>query len=307
MRRCIRSAGKVGGSALGLIAFGFMTVTLASAPAHAALTMVYVRAQGGATTENRMIFDEHHIRMDGVPGGMGASPHGRGQGPGRAARAHSVILDASLRKMMVIDPDQRSYHEMTEADMRQMKARMDAMKAQMQERMKNMPPEQRKMMEQMMGGKAAGAMASGNAPVVRYEALGQKKTVAGHACEMYKVLVGDMMTSHTCFAPWSSGIVSKADVESFKALAAELKKMFDVTGMGGNQDWSKIPGVPVEETHFGLDGKTVEWTNTLKSTQRGSVPADTFTVPAGYKKEALPTGPAFGGGSGGPRGRRPTP
>jgi hypothetical protein len=274
------------------------TVWLASAPASAALTLNYVRTQAGAKSDLRMTFDEHHIRMDGVHEGPAAGPHG-GPGAGHGPRANAVIVDAAGRKMIMLNPDKRTYHEITEADLQQMKARLETARAQMQERMKNAPPEQRKMMEQMMGGNAA-AMTTGELPPVRYDALGQKKTVAGYPCEMYKVTIGEIAKSNSCFSPWSSGLVTKAEVEKFKALALEMKKMTSALGPSADHDWTKVPGIPIEETHFAADGKTVLWTSTLKSVERGAVPASTFAPPADYTKEELPMGP----GMGGPAGRR---
>lgn len=304
-RAILRATGRIAALAAGGLCL------LGASPAHAALKLNYQRVQDGQTTENRLTFDDMHLRMDGLPHEGAPAGHDPGGGTApRGPRAHAVILDGTLHKMLMINTEGKSYREITESDMKQVKERMVAMRTQMAERMKNMPPEQRKMMEKMMGGKGAAgaAMMSGETLAVTYESMGQKKTVAGFPCQMFKVMLGQVLLSQTCFAPWDANVVNKAEAEKFKNLALELKKMFDMgQGAGAGQDWTKVPGMPVEEVHFAPDGKTATWTNTLKSVERGAVPADTFSAPAGFKKEEGgmfgPGGPGGPGGPAGPGGR----
>jgi hypothetical protein len=227
--------------------------------------------------------------MEGMGGGGG--PRGGGRSAG------IVILDAGAKKVLIVDPEKKAYHELTEADAKMMKERMDAMKAQMAERMKNMPPEHRQQAEEMMNRMGAGA---GGPPEIKYEPLGTKKKVAGYPCEMYKVSVGTFSTSESCLAPWSSNLVTKAEAEQFQKTFADMEKAFAGLGMMRMNDLSKAPGIPVEQTHMGQDGKP-EWTLTLKSVSRGSIPAAQFQVPAGFKKEEMPMGRG-GMGPGGPHG-----
>jgi hypothetical protein len=117
---------------------------------------------------------------------------------------------------------------------------------------------------------------------------------------MYKVSVGTFSTSESCLAPWSSNLVTKAEAEQFQKTFADMEKAFAGLGMMRMNDLSKAPGIPVEQTHMGQDGKP-EWTLTLKSVSRGSIPAAQFQVPAGFKKEEMPMGRG-GMGPGGPHG-----
>jgi hypothetical protein len=150
------------------------------------------------------------------------------------------------------------------------------------------------MMEQMMSRMGGGG---GDGPTLKYESLGGKKTIAGFACETYKVSMGDRVLNESCFAPWTSKIVTKAEAAEWQKLGAEFAKIFG--GMPGVRqlDWSKSPGVPIEQVTTGEDGsKTV---NTLKSISRGQVPASLFEVPAGFTKQERTVG------KGGPRGMGP--
>jgi hypothetical protein len=258
---------------------------LTSSVASAGLTLTYERkSASGETGTSQMMFEPGHVRMEGMGGGR--------------ARTGAIIVDAAAKKMIMLDLDKKSYHEMTEADAKQMKERMDAMRAQMAERLKSMPPDQRKQAEGMMN-----RMGAGGAPIeIKYEPLGTKKKVSGFACEMYKVSVGTMSSSEACIAPWSSNIVTKAEADAFRKSFAEMEKAFSSLGPMRSNDWSKAPGIPVEQSHLGQDGKP-EWTMTLKSVNRGTIPAAQFQVPAGFTKQEMPMMGGRGpGGPGGPHG-----
>jgi hypothetical protein len=261
---------------------------LTSGVASAGLTLTYDRKNAsGESGTAVMMFEPGRIRMDGMGGG----------GPRGGGRTSSVIFDGGAKKITIIDQDKKTYHELTEADAKAMKERMDGMKAQMAERMKTLPPEQRKQAEEMMnrmGGGGSGAIE------IKYDSLGKKKKVAGFDCEMYKVTIGTFSSSEACIAPWSSNLVTKAEAEQFRKSFADLEKMFAGLSAMRSNDWSKAPGIPVEQTHMGQDGKP-DSTMTLKSVNRGSIAASQFQVPAGFTKQEMPMG-GRGMGPGGPHG-----
>ena len=73
-----------------------------------------------------------------------------------------LIFDANKQVMWMINPAENSYREMDKAQMDAMGQQMSKAMEQMQAQMANMPPEQRKMMEDMMKGKM-GAMGGASA------------------------------------------------------------------------------------------------------------------------------------------------
>jgi hypothetical protein len=264
---------------------------LTSSVASAGLTLTFERKNSsGETGTAVMMFEPGHIRSDGMGGG---GPRGGG------GRSGSMIFDAAAKKIVMIDPEKKTYHELTEAEAKAMKERMDGMKAQMAEQLKNMPPEQRKQMEERLN-----RMGAGGAVEIKYDSLGKKKKIAGFDCEMYKVTVGTFSSSEACIAPWSSNLVTKAEAEQFRKSFADLEKTFSGLSAMRSSDWSKAPGIPIEQTHLGQDGKP-EWTTTLKSISRGSIPTSQFQVPAGFTKQDMPMmgrGMGPGGPHGGPGG-----
>ncbi|HXJ22119.1 MAG TPA: hypothetical protein VMT03_17990, partial [Polyangia bacterium] len=113
--------------------------------------------------------------------------------------ATSVIVDAKTKNIVMVDASKRTYTELTEEDRKRMRGQMDAMRAQMQERMKNMPPAQRAKMEAMMG--PSGGADSGKPHVWKFESMGQKKTINGFACEMYRVSEDGQLQAEQCVSP----------------------------------------------------------------------------------------------------------
>jgi hypothetical protein len=168
---------------------------------------------------------------------------------------------------------------------------MKGMRAQAAERMKSMPPEQRKQMEKAMGG------ADAKPTELKFEKAGGKKTVNGFSCEMYKVLEDGKPKEEDCIAPWSSSILTRADFAGLRKFAEDMAKsvgtMAGGTGKNAFQQFDKYPGFPV--TRHPLDPAEHE-DEVLKSVKRGSIPASTFAVPAGYTKKPLPMPGMMGGG-----------
>jgi hypothetical protein len=245
---------------------------LTSLVAQAAVKLNYeVKKAGDPGTPGTatVVVDAGHIRSDGMVGA------------GRGLRAsHTVIMDAA------------GYREITEADAQQTKERMNSMKAQISEQMKSMPPDQRKRMEETM------AHMGDEGAEVKYTPLGAKKKISGFACEMYKMELPLGPNIDICIAPWSSSVVTKAEMAFFKKVASQVDSTFPGSACRLMAAWGKAPGVMVETTHLGPDGK-LEATVTWKSITRGAVPASEFQVPPAYTKAS---NPMMAGGQRGPGG-----
>lgn len=261
--------------------------------AQAGLKLTYERKAGDKVRTHDISVEGPRLRMDGVGGDRGAGPEA------------AVILDTQAKKLIMLNLERKTYHELTEAELKQMKEQMGQMKERMAEQMKNLPPEQRQMMEKMMKERMPGGGGDAAPPEVKYEPTGQKKKVSGYACEVYRISVGGTRRSETCFAPWGSGVVTAADAEQFKRLSADVQKMMAFAPAARLQDWSKAPGIAVEESHLDADGKILSVT-TLKSVNRGALPDSLFQVPSGYTQEERPRMGPHGGGKG-PGGMSPGP
>jgi hypothetical protein len=259
-----------------------LMVALAGGPAHAAVTVVTQHGNGATQT---ITLDGDHIRIDS---------------PEHSERGTATILDAAGKKLVMLNDQDKSYTELTEADREQMRSRMEAMRTQMKERMKDLPPDQRKRMEEMMGGRGLDADKAGEGPPPKFEPTGAKKTINGFACQMYRRLEDGKVREEICASPWSAGLLQKSDFAGIQKFAAAM--MADMGGgprRGRRQnplaDLDRYPGIPISRVTIDADGKRGEEVQ-IKSIKRGAVPADRFTVPAGYSKKEFPFGKGRRGG-----------
>jgi len=256
---------------------------------------VTIVSQVGARPGTTTYADGDHLRFETPPREAGG-------------RATVVLMDAVGKRMLTLDDATKTYVEITEEDMKRMRGRMDAMRAQMDERMKAMPPEQRKMMEQMVakrGGQMPGSDGAAKPQEWTFQAMGQKKTINGFACEMYAVNVDGKLREESCVSPWSAGLIKKDDFAGLQKFGEEMSKEFG----GGNHPsahavfmrFDKSPGLPISRVHIDADGKRGE-EEQIKSIKRGAIAPALFAIPAGYTKKELPTMP-----QGAPGGHRPAP
>lgn len=226
---------------------------LAGRLAHAGVTLVFQR---GPSEPQTLYIDNNRVRVENS-----------------AKDRSNVIIDAAGKRIVMVDDAEKSWSEMTEADMRAFKEQLAARKAQMEEHMKSLPPEQRKRFEEMTNPKEH---------ELTFEKMGVKKSVNGFSCDMYRVLEDGKPREEDCVAPWGPKVLQKSDFAGLQKFAAEMAK--NMGGMGGArmfERFEKYPGFPVSQ-HPLQPGQPDE---ELKSVKRGAIPADKFTVPAGYVKK----------------------
>jgi hypothetical protein len=189
-----------------------------------------------------------------------------------------------------VDDKRKTYQEMDKAQMQQAAQQANAMMSQMQEKLKNMPPEQRAMMEKMMGGGMPGA-APGKA--ASYDAVdtGKSATVEGRKCRVWQILRNKKPIEELCVAPFSS-LPGK---ENFQQTFEELAKAFEgFSSMAGpdvaaeNKARMSVKGYPVRIRTYDDQGKLHRSEVVLKRWVEEAVPAAKFEIPKNYKKRDMP-------------------
>jgi len=119
---------------------------------------------------------------------------------------YSTIFDGE--RMLILDGKDKSYTEMTLADLKTQMAKIEQLKG-------ALPPEAR---EQLDRANAVAAYA------FKLTSGGDK--VAGIACENYQIVKDGKDEGTACLAPWKgSGLVTKADLAPMKKLVDSLKAM----------------------------------------------------------------------------------
>ena len=156
----------------------------------------------------------------------------------------AVIVRLDKEVIYQIDAKEKTYSEMTFAElevmMKKMGGKMDAAMAQMEDKMKDMPEEQRKMVEQMMGSRMQGKTDA----VVDVKSTGEKKTISGFSCAKYVVNQDgkEMMTL------WAT-----KDIKDFGAMRKDWeefsKRMMALSPMGMKglaEGMKKVDGFPIQ-------------------------------------------------------------
>ena len=205
----------------------------------------------------------------------------------------AFIIDGS--NIIIVDDKKREYREMTKEDMKKLADQAgDAMKR-MQEKMKNMKPEQREMMEKMMGNKMPGGMGGSDKPDT-WEAkdLGKTDKVEGRSCALWTMSRNGALFEELCVVPFGS-LPGKENLEKvFKDLAASFADIGKQFGGASNtaQAFGRVNGYPVRTRRYDADGNYRGNETVLTKWVEEKVPASTFAPPPGYTKLALPTFPA---------------
>lgn len=199
----------------------------------------------------------------------------------------SVIMDPAAREMIILQHAQRKYIRMGREQIAQMSGALDAAMAQMEQAMANMPPEARAQMQGMMGAALGGA---GGQPMVKVVETGRSDTVAGHSCRIYETQMQGRAISETCMGGVNvlTGLsaADRATLDGALAMSKELAESLSQGPLGSMVDLG-----PFQAGLFPLRVTDIE--NGRRSTSEfagidtGSLPADKFAVPAGYREEKI--------------------
>ena len=193
-----------------------------------------------------------------------------GVGPGEEV----MIFRLDKEMLYTVQPKDKTYSEMTfaelEAAMKKMSAKTDTKVAELQEKMKNMPEDQRKMMEGMLG-----KMGTGKEAKMDVQNTGETKTIDGYSCTKF-VITQDGKEFMTIWATKAIGMdAMRKDMEEF------TKRMMAMNpaGMKGLAEaMKKVEG-------FGLETEMMQgMKQTVTKIEKKNTPASEFTVPAGFKK-----------------------
>jgi len=175
-----------------------------------------------------------------------------------------IVYDASRDLIIQVDSGQQEYMEIDRATlsefadaMSQMQQEMAPQIAQMREQLKNLPPEQRAMIEQQMGGMASlGGGETKPAEPVKLVKRGSDK-VGGFKCQVYDAMQGEDKVSEVCLATAADAGVSKSDFATLSAMMAFMRELASsaqklAADLGGGQHMmlGGAEGVPVSVREF---------------------------------------------------------
>jgi hypothetical protein len=203
-------------------------------------------------------------------------------------RQMTMVYLADANTMRMIDHSNKTVREMSGEDLEKMMGQVNEAMAKMREQMKNMPPQQREMMEKMMGDRMKSMMGGApEKPVFKRGDGGAE--IGGRSCDWYEGYRGEALFSMVCAAEWDSLGLQASDFAVFQKMAELMTKMapgiadLARTGTANWQEQKMFPGFPLEQTIY-MDGKP-RTKSTLESVERGEIDGAVFEAPSNYKVE----------------------
>lgn len=189
----------------------------------------------------------------------------------------SMLFDTGSGKMIVLMHDKHQY-----MDMQKMVETASAAMAQANAALANLPPEQRAMIEQRMGGKIPGMGAKVDVSVTP---TGAHDRVGNYTCEVYRTQVGGEHMEDVCLANVADAGIAGADQATLRRAFDEMKTMTDKMSNGMfHSPLHSMPAdkFPVRMTRY--DGDKVVQIVELKSLTSVGVSGGDFAIPAGYSE-----------------------
>jgi hypothetical protein len=246
-----------------------------ASPALAQITIVERETRGTETSTSQVQLDASHMRAEVLDG----------------KERGAIVYDGPNDTTRMMNLDKKTYSEMTRAQAEQMGQQVNSAMAQMQAQLANLPPEQRAQIEQMMRGRgagAAGALASTPQPI-QYRPAGTDR-VGQWSCTKYEGFRGTEKVSEVCAATPATLGLTAADFEVTRRLTGFLKSLAPsvaahISVIGNAQEQGYV-GYPVRRTNF--SNGQIESVNEITEIRHGALPAGTFDVPTGFRKEAFP-------------------
>jgi len=243
-----------------------------------------VIALAGATASHAGVYIES-IERDTASGKTGETHRFWAQGGNARVEAGARFTLMKGDAVYVIDTKKKSYFLLDRAAMKRLAGQMGALREQMNAQLANVPPEQRAMVERMMGGGMAGAAAQSIATVD----TGRSEKVDGRACRVWDVKLNDQVTQQHCVVPFEA-LPGKEDlraiVERMAALTEELRKAMPQMEASMSDVGGGMNGYPVL-TRYYERGKPSSRERRVSAWREESVPADKFALPAGYQQRDI--------------------
>jgi hypothetical protein len=216
--------------------------------------------------------------------------------------SHAVILDLNADTITNVDYQRRQYVTATLQEYVQAMSgaaqasagRMAESRKAMEEALKNVPPEQRKAMEQMLRQQAAqGPPGAADCAEPRREVrkTGQQATVAGYPAVRYEILADGQMESEVWMAPGLQ-VARELDAKKLEQFTTALAKAAPIcpgraAGPGGDPTWKLISeGFPVR-TRVGGGGPGGGVAVEVVKAENRPVGAGEFQPPGGFARKTL--------------------
>ncbi len=194
--------------------------------------------------------------------------------------------------LYVVEPGKKSYVALDRETIEAVGGVVDDAMSRMREELGKLPPEQRAMVEQMMGSKAGTMLGSGNAPrPITASDTGRSDEAAGRQCRIWELARDGEVFQELC-------VVDLSEVpgdEDIRALARRMNSVMQelsetLSKLGVNprdfEAMRDIDGYPVRVREV-LNGEPAAKQTVLTDWREAILPAALFAIPEGYERRDL--------------------
>ncbi len=224
------------------------------------------------------------VTKDGKPAETATSYLSRDYVRNAQGDGKESICDVKAGQMTVLDGVKRTYYVITRQDVEQMEATMkermnspEMKKA--QEKMNELSPEDRKKMEDAMGGMFD----------FDVQKTGTSRKIAGYNCVNWNITMGPISKTEECL---TSELQFPAQAwEMYKGLADSMKTMMAAFGPMARgvekmqEKFKNMRGYPLATTtEINIMGHATTTVSEVTEVRRGPIPASAWEIPAGYTK-----------------------
>ncbi len=198
-----------------------------------------------------------------------------------------MIYDSDEQMITVVMRDKEKYSEISQVEMEEMNAQMEASRKMMEQQMAQLPEAQRAMLQERMAG-----MFSKEIPTVEYEMAEEGVKIGPYSTDKYIGTTKDQIIEEVYLASTDQFDVQESHFNVYSNMMEFMRenmgKMMN-TISGENQNTSLSPsypsieeGIPVKSISYKEEKKRSE--EILEKISKKEIPTEAFEVPSDYKK-----------------------
>lgn len=202
-----------------------------------------------------------------------------------------VIFRKDKEVFWFIDNKKKTYREITKSDLEKIKEKMQEVRNRLEERLRSIPPEKRKMIEEMMKSQMPA-----RSPEKRYKKVASGERVNQWICDKYEKYLDGIKSEEIWTVDWKQLGLSNDDFnilveiskfsEQFSKEFSSLA-FFSVSYKGEDiKKESGYSGVPIKMVSY--SGGRMREKSELREILRQDFPSSLFDLPAGFNKEKMP-------------------
>ena len=196
--------------------------------------------------------------------------------------------------LFIVDPGRKSYAVLDRATILSVGGAVNAAMVRVREELERLSPEQRAIVEQLMGGQASAMLGTAAAPApVEARDTGRPDKVTGLDCRVWELVRDGTVSRELCVVGFED-IPGKEDLQALatrmNVLLQELSGTLSGLGIGpgDSEAMASVPGYPVRIRSF-KDGRQEPLEIVLSEWREQSFAAELFDVPEGYTRRNVPS------------------